>query len=509
MAWTGKRHPFLARWRAAFASDGTILGFDIELYSNGGWTVDLSGPVMDRALFHVDGAYFIGALRAVGRVCATNLPSNTAFRGFGGPQGAVAIEAAIDAAAIWLGLDPTHIRQRNLYGDAPRHTTHYGQVVEDNRLERLTRELLSSANYAQRKMEVARHNEVNTWRKRGLAFQPVKFGISFTASLLNQAGALVLVYTDGTVQVNHGGTEMGQGLHTKMRAVAADVFGIPTSAVRLMTTQTDKVPNTSATAASSGSDLNGAAIANACTAITERMAAVACTILGTENPLQLTFSGSQVSAPDGQQISFAALARACWANQVSLASTGYYATPGIAYDPAVGRGRPFFYYAFGGALSEVEVCGYTGEYRVTRIDILHDVGNSLIPTIDRGQIEGGFVQGMGWLTTEELVFDGSGQLLTHGPSTYKIPSAGDVPLEFHVDLLQKAENTKVIRGSKAVGEPPFLLALSVPGALRAAISAFHEGARPALLTLPATPEAVLRAIERTDDAMDEEIREVS
>jgi len=509
MTWTGKRHPFLARWRAAFAADGRILGLDIALFSNGGWTADLSGPVMDRGLFHVDGAYHIPAVRAVGRVCATNLPSNTAFRGFGGPQGAVAIEAAIDAASAWLGLDPTRVREQNLYGDAPRHETHYGQPVEDNRIPRVVHTLLQTADYAHRKVEVARYNERSRWRKRGLALQPVKFGISFTASLLNQAGALVLVYTDGTVQVNHGGTEMGQGLHTKIRAVAADAFGIPTSSVRLMTTQTDKVPNTSATAASSGSDLNGAAVARACATIAERMAKVACTILDVDSPLKLVFADGRITAPGGKALGFGELARACWANQVSLASTGYYATPGIAYDPAVGRGRPFFYFAFGAALTEVEVCGYTGEYRVRRVDILHDVGDSLVPTIDRGQIEGGFVQGMGWLTTEELHVDQSGRLLTHGPSTYKIPAAGDVPLDFRVDLLENAPNPKVVRGSKAVGEPPFVLALSVPGALRAAISAFHTHIRPPVLTLPATPEAVLRAIERSDDAMDEEAREVS
>ncbi|HCH63470.1 MAG TPA: xanthine dehydrogenase molybdopterin binding subunit [Deltaproteobacteria bacterium] len=509
MAWTGKRHPFLARWRAAFASDGRFLGFDISLWSNGGWTVDLSGPVMDRALFHVDGAYHIEALRTTGRVCATNLPSNTAFRGFGGPQGAVAIEAAIDAAAVWLGLDPTHIRTMNLYGDAPRNETHFGQIIEQNQLPRLARTLQESADLEARQAEIRRFNATSRWRKRGLAFQPVKFGISFTASLLNQAGALVLVYTDGTVQVNHGGTEMGQGLHTKIRAVAADAFGIERDAVRIMTTQTDKVPNTSATAASSGSDLNGAAVARACQAIVERMRAVAADTLDGTDPATFVFANGRVSIPGGPSMAFGELARSCWAQQVSLSSTGYYATPGITYDPAIGRGRPFFYFAFGGAISEVEVCGLTGEYRVLRIDILHDVGDSLVPTIDRGQIEGGFVQGMGWLTTEELQFDSAGRLLTHGPSTYKIPSAGDVPTDFRVDLLRNATNDKVIRGSKAVGEPPFVLALSVPGALRAAIAAFQSDAHPPFLTLPATPEAVLRAIERIDDAESAEERRVS
>jgi len=421
----------------------------------------------------------------------------------------VAIEAAIDAAAAWLNLDPTHIRTINLYGDASRDETHFGQKVENNQLPRLARDLLASADYTARLAQIDRFNATSRWRKRGLAFQPVKFGISFTASLLNQAGALVLVYTDGTVQVNHGGTEMGQGLHTKIRAVAADVFGIEAEAVRIMTTQTDKVPNTSATAASSGSDLNGAAVARACETIVARMRVVAASMLELEDPEQITFAEGQVSAPGTRALGFGEVARSCWASQVSLASTGYYATPGIKYDPAIGRGRPFFYFAFGGSVSEVEVCGLTGEYRVRRIDILHDVGDSLVPTIDRGQIEGGFVQGMGWLTSEELQFAPNGRLLTHGPSTYKIPAAGDVPTDFRVELLRNATNDKVIRGRKAVGEPPFLLALSVPGALRAAIRAFHSDAQPTFLALPATPEAVLRAIERVDDAMYMEDRTVS
>jgi len=508
MAWTGKRHPFLARWKAAFAQDGRLLGFDVQLFSNGGWTVDLSGPVMDRALFHADSAYHIPAFRVVGRVCATNLPSNTAFRGFGGPQGMVAVEAAIDEAAAWLGLDPTHVRRRNLYGPSTGLDTPFGQAIEDCRLVEMTDELLKTADYAARRDDVAAFNAASTWRKRGIALQPVKFGISFTASLLNQAGALVLVYTDGTVQVNHGGTEMGQGLHTKIRAIAADAFGIPTDNVRVMTTATDKVPNTSATAASSGSDLNGAAVARACAQIHSRLSDVACRELNARDPLQLRFADGQVTGPKGHSMSFRQLARTAWAQQVSLAASGYYATPGIAYDPVAGRGRPFFYFAFGVAMSEVEVCGLTGQHRLRRVDILHDVGNSLIPSIDIGQVEGAFVQGAGWLTSEELRVDDTGRLLTHGPSTYKIPTSGDVPLDLRIALLPNNSNPKVVRGSKAVGEPPFNLGLSVVGALRSAISAFHDDDRPPRLMLPATPEAVLRAIERADDAMGEEAREV-
>jgi xanthine dehydrogenase large subunit len=508
MSWTGKRHPFLVRYTAAFANTGHILGFDAQLYSDGGWSLDLSGPVMDRALFHSHGAYHIPAVRLVGRVCATNTPSNTAFRGFGGPQGMLAIEEAIDAAGALLAIDPTELRRINLLGESPRDLAPFGQPVEENRLPHIVGGLLGR-DYRERLHAVEAFNADSALVKRGLAFQPVCFGISFTASLLNQAGAMVVVYTDGTVQVNHGGTEMGQGLHTKIRAVAADALGVPTSQVRVMRTSTDKVPNTSATAASSGSDLNGAAVARACTSIRRRMAKVAATLLGELDPDELRFEDGQVLGTGERSIRFGALAKACWAQQVSLAATGHYATPGIAYDPVVGQGRPFFYFAFGGALAEVEVSRLTGEYRVVAVDILHDVGNPLVPSIDRGQVEGGFVQGMGWLTCEELCTDETGRLLTHGPSTYKIPAVGDVPDHFEVALLDGVPNRKVIGQSKAVGEPPFMLALSVVGALRAAIAAFHDELEPVELRLPATPEAVLRAIERTDEARGEEARELA
>lgn len=487
MAWTGKRHPFRTTWRAAFALDGRLLGFEAQLFSDGGWSLDLSGPVMDRALFHADSAYFIPAVRLEGRVCATNLPSNTAFRGFGGPQGMVAIEEAMDLAAHRLRIDPIQIRLRNLYGDPPRDRAPFGQRITENRLDRIVAELHDAADIVERSAEIRSFNEGSPHIKRGLGFMPVKFGISFTASLLNQAGALVHVYTDGSVQVNHGGTEMGQGLHSKMRAIAADAFGLPLEAVRLMTTATDKVPNTSATAASSGSDLNGAAVLRACEAIRDRMAAVAEDALGSG----LRFAEGRVSGPSGS-LSFSELAVRCWAAQVSLSATGYYATPGIAYDPKVGQGTPFFYFAFGASVVEVEVNGLTGEHNMRRVDILHDVGNPLLPSIDIGQIEGAFIQGWGWLTCEEVLFDDTGRLLTHGPSTYKIPSAGDVPLALNVSLLERAPNTLVVGNSKAVGEPPFMLALAAVSALRAAVSAW--GSAPASLALPATPEAILRAI---------------
>ncbi len=509
MAWTGKRHPFLVRYRVAFANTGHILGMEAELFSDGGWSLDLSGPVMDRALFHADGAYHLPAVRLVGRVCATNLPSNTAFRGFGGPQGMLAIEEAIDAAGALLAIDPTAIRRMNFYGEAPRDRTPYGQEVSENRLGRIAAGLLDGGDYVGRLRAVEAFNARHSLVKRGLAFQPVKFGISFTASLLNQAGAMVLVYTDGSVQVNHGGTEMGQGLHTKMRAVAADALGVRPAAVRVMTTSTEKVPNTSATAASSGSDLNGAAVQRACVSIRRRMAKVAAELLGVLDPDEVVFADGEVFGPETRRLAFGHVANACWVRQISLAAAGYYATPGIAYDPAKGAGRPFFYYAFGGALAEVEVSRLTGEYRVVAVDVLHDVGNPLVPSIDQGQVEGAFVQGMGWLTCEELQTDGTGRLLTHGPSTYKIPAAGDVPPHFSVALLDRAPNSRVVGGSKAVGEPPFMLALSVVGALRAAIASFHDELAPVELRLPATPESVLRAIERTEEARGEEARELA
>ncbi len=496
MAWTGKRHPFRTEYRAAFDTSGMILGVSAHLYSDGGWSLDLSGPVLDRALFHVDSSYFIPAIRVEGRVCATNIPSNTAFRGFGGPQGMFVIEEIINRAAEQMGVDATELRRMNFYGDAPRDTAPYGQVIEANRLPQLVPQLMKDSNYAERKRFIDKLNEGQSHVKRGIGFQPVKFGISFTASLLNQAGALVHVYTDGTVQINHGGTEMGQGLHTKMIAVAADTLGVELAAVRLMTTATDKVPNTSATAASSGSDLNGAAVQGACLTILERLRPVAAKHLGENiSPDDVVFRDGFAWSPDGNNSPFSEIATAAWAQQISLSSTGYYATPGIGYDPSIGRGRPFFYYAFGGAVSEVEVNGLTGEYRVKRVDVLHDVGNPLAPSIDVGQVEGGFVQGMGWLTCEDVLYSQEGRLLTHGPSTYKIPAAGDTPLEFNVNLLRNAENPLVIGGSKAVGEPPFMLAISVISALRDAIRAFGTGQCAVELKMPATPESVLTAIE--------------
>lgn len=465
MAWTGGRHPFLGRYEAGFTAEGDLQALRVQLYANGGWSQDLSIPILDRAMFHADNAYFIPHLRFEGHALRTHLPSNTAFRGFGGPQGMLVVEQALDHFAEQQGLDPAAVRVRNLYRSG--QSTPYGQVLEEVRLQRIWDELSTSSDYA------ARRQAAQTgWVRRGMGFQPIKFGISFTASLLNQAGALVLVFADGSVQLNHGGTEMGQGLHAKMLQVCSVELGIPTDKIRVMRTATDKVPNTSATAASSGADLNGQAVRDACRQLRERMDAVRAEMPG--------------------EPSFAQVATQCWVNQISLAAAGFYATPGIGYDREAGRGRPFFYFAYGGAVCEVAVNALTGEYRLLRADILHDVGDSLLPGVDRGQVEGGFVQGMGWLTAEELHVRDDGSAVTVGPSNYKIPSIGDIPRDFTVRLLEKAPQPGVIHGSKAVGEPPFMLAIAVVHALRDAISSFGPG--PVELALPATPEAVLRAI---------------
>jgi xanthine dehydrogenase large subunit len=500
MAWTGKRHPFHARYEAGFAADGTILALKVGLISDGGFSTDLSRAIMDRALFHTDNAYFIPHLHFVGRVAKTNLPSNTAFRGFGGPQGMAVIEAILSRAAQRLGLDDAEIRRRNYYGAAPRNETPYYQEVKDNRLPRLHEELLATSDYASRKAAVEAFNQSSRFAKRGLGFCPVKFGISFTTSFLNQAGAYLVVYADGTAQLNHGGTEMGQGLHTKMLAVCAHELGISTQAIRVMSTATDKVPNTSATAASSGSDLNGQAVRKACEAIRERLSPIALEMLGAKPKLasQLVFAGGRVSLSSAPSVTvpFAKVTHAAYLAQVPLAATGYYRTPDITYDKVAGRGKPFHYFAYGAAVTEVEVSGFTGEHRVRRVDILHDAGHSLLPTIDLGQIEGGFIQGVGWLTMEEVLFDAEGKLLTHSPDTYKIPAFGDAPRDFRVALLANAPQLEVIHGSKAVGEPPLMLALSVVTALRQAVAAFGAQGQDVTLDIPCTPEAILRAVDR-------------
>ncbi len=489
---TGKRHPFLARYKAGYGDDGALTAAEIELFSDGGWSLDLSQPVNDRALFHLDNAYYIPHVRFIGRVCKTNATSHTAFRGFGGPQGMLVIEEIIGRIAGKLGLAPEAVRSRNFYhGHGETNTTHYGEEVEGNRIARIWSELLESSAFAQRRGEIDAWNLAHPFRKRGLAITPVKFGISFTLRHYNQAGALVLVYQDGSVQVNHGGTEMGQGLHTKILGVAMRELGLPAGAVRLMHTRTDKVPNTSATAASSGSDLNGMAVADACGQLRARLAPLAAERFGCAAD-DIMFRDGSLHGPDGVSVPFREITALAYTRRIQLSAAGFYATPDLEWDWALGKGRPFHYYAFAAAVSEVEIDGFTGMHRLRRTDILHDAGDSLNPAIDRGQIEGGFVQGAGWLTCEELIWGANGKLLTHSASTYAIPAISDAPPDFRASLLTDAAQPRTIHGSKAVGEPPLMLAISVREALRDAIHAF--GIRETNLPSPLTPETVKLAI---------------
>ncbi len=475
MSITGKRHPFLARFEAGFTPDGALLALKAELFADGGWSLDLSHAIADRAILHLDNAYYLPAVAFASTVVKTNVTSHTAFRGFGGPQGMLVIEEIMDRIARRTDLPPETVRQRNLYhGEGETNTTPYGQVIADNRLQRVWAELKASGDLAERRAELAEWNARHPHRKRGLAMTPVKFGISFTLTFLNQAGALVLIYRDGSVQVNHGGTEMGQGLYTNIAQIAAIELDVPLTSIRVMPTRTDKVPNTSATAASCGTDLNGMAVQDACAQLRARLAPF------------------REKEPD-----FAKAVEAAYVARVSLSAAGYYRTPDIHMDWSTGKGHPFYYYAVGAALAEVEVDGFTGMARVQRVDILHDVGTPVNPAVTRGQIEGGFVQGMGWLTSEELVWDAQGRLLTHSPDTYKIPSMGDRPRDFRVAFLSDAAQPGTIHGSKAVGEPPLMLAIAVREAIRDAVAAFGvTGEIP--LASPATPEAILRAIRGLD-----------
>ncbi len=501
---TGKRHPFHARYSVGHDREGRVLAAEVELTSNGGWSLDLSQAILDRALFHLDNAYYLPAARFSGRVAKTNLASNTAFRGFGGPQGMLVIEEVMDRVARRLGLAPEVVRERNLYrGSGETNTTHYGVEIGDHRLQEVWRRVMAQARFDERRAAVSAWNRDHARVKRGLAVTPVKFGISFTLTHYNQAGALVLLYQDGSAQVNHGGTEMGQGLHTKVLGVAMRELGLPAERIRLMTTATDKVPNTSATAASAGADLNGAAVAAACRALRERLAPVAARLLAKKGgaavePGEVGFAEGKVfagRAAGASQVDFAAVCKQAYVERISLAATGYYATPDIHWDWSTAKGRPFYYYCNAAAAAEVEVDGYTGMHRVLAVDIVEDVGDSLNPGVDRGQIEGGFVQGMGWLTREELLWDAEGRLLTHSASTYQIPALSDVPIDFRVTLLPNAAQPEVIHGSKAVGEPPLMLAFSVREAIRDAVASFGEPGGQVPLPSPATCEAIFHAIE--------------
>jgi xanthine dehydrogenase large subunit len=495
---TGKRHPFTFDYTAGFDATGRLTALKLVMAANCGFSADLSGPVADRALFHADNAYYLSDVEIASYRCKTNTQSHTAFRGFGGPQGVIVIETIMGDIARALDMDPLDVRLRNLYSSeaiagsgARRDTTHYQMRVEDNILQPLLSKLELSAQYRSRVAAISAWNLTSPVLKRGIAITPVKFGISFTATLFNQAGALVHVYTDGSVQVNHGGTEMGQGLNTKVAQIVADELGVPFARVLCTASDTGKVPNASATAASSGTDLNGRAAQFAARHVRDNLAAFVCGLDGC-GAGAIRFQDGQVISPKTTRRFDDVVAQA-YANRIQLWSDGFYRTPKIHYDKTTLTGRPFFYFAYGAACTEVAIDTLTGESRVLKVDILHDVGHSINPAIDIGQIEGGFVQGMGWLTTEQLVWNDQGLLTTHAPSTYKIPTAGDVPAHFHIDLWPEPNREDNVYGSKAVGEPPFMLAISVYEALRDAIASAGNGG-PVRLTAPATAENVLRAL---------------
>ena len=524
MVITGKRHDFRIDYVAGFDDAGRVLGVDFVHHVRCGWAQDLSLPVADRAMLHADNAYLLENARIESHRLKTNTQSATAFRGFGGPQGMVGIERVMDHIAHHLGRDPLEVRRANYYAEAApaaggagglsappftpgerppedisgkkKQTTPYGMEVEDFILHAMTDRLATEAGYDARRQAVAAWNAAQPVLKRGLALTPVKFGISFTLTHLNQAGALVHVYQDGSVHMNHGGTEMGQGLFQKVAQVAAARFGLDVGAVKITATDTGKVPNTSATAASSGSDLNGMAVKVACDTIRDRMAAHLAERFGNDD---ITFADGCVHIGQDHTLTFAQAAQSAYAARVSLSATGFYATPKVEWDRIKGQGRPFFYFAYGAALTEVVIDTLTGETRILRADLLHDAGASLNPALDIGQIEGGYVQGAGWLTMEELVWDTKGQLRTHAPSTYKIPAVSDRPAVFNVGLWEGANREDTIYRSKAVGEPPFMLGISALMAISDAVAACGPG-YPAL-DAPATPERILAAVRRVRDGI--------
>jgi xanthine dehydrogenase large subunit len=490
---TGKRHDFLVDYEVGFDGAGRVLALDLGLASRCGFSADLSGPVNDRAVLHVDGSYYLPAVRIVSRRCKTHTQSNTAFRGFGGPQGMLAGEVVLDEVARFLGVDPLVVRTVNFYGPG-RDVTPYDMKVEDFVADQLVAELVRSADYGARREAIHAWNGGSPVVKRGIALTPVKFGIAFTATSFNQASALVHVYTDGSVLLNHGGTEMGQGLFTKVAQVVASELGLDLERVRVSAADTSKIPNASATAASSGSDLNGKAAQSAAREIRDRLARLAAARFdGT--PDAVRFAGNHVEVAD-RRLPFAELVQLAYAARVPLWAGGFYQTPKIHYDRKTLKGRPFYYFAYGAAVSEVAIDTLTGETRLLRADLLHDVGRSLNPAIDLGQVEGGFVQGLGWLTSEELAWDREGRLTTHAPSTYKIPVASDVPADFRVRLWSRGENVEdTVFRSKAVGEPPLMLAISAFLAIKDAVASVADHRLPVRLNAPATPEEVLRAVD--------------
>jgi xanthine dehydrogenase large subunit len=493
---TGKRHDFKVSYDVGYDEEGRILAVDGTFAARCGFSADLSGPVTDRALFHADNAYYYPAVRLRSQPLRTNTVSNTAFRGFGGPQGVVGAERIVEEIAYALGKDPLEIRKANFYCAGPdRDVTPYHQQVTDSILDRLVSELEESADYQARRKAILDFNAKGGILRKGIALTPVKFGISFTATWYNQAGALVHVYKDGSIHLNHGGTEMGQGLFTKVAQVVADCFQVDLDRIRVSATATEKVPNTSATAASSGSDLNGMAAEDAAEQIKSRLRAFAAEKWNVPEEA-VRFEAGQVAVGE-QVLGFEEFIAAAYMARVHLSAAGFYKTPEIHWDRAAGKGRPFYYFAYGAAVSEVTIDTLTGEYRIDRSDVLHDVGKSLNPAIDRGQVEGGFIQGVGWLTTEELWWDRDGRLRTHAPSTYKIPLASDVPRIFNVALAEWSENReRTIRRSKAVGEPPLMLGISVLEALSMAVASVAGYRECPRLDTPATPERILLAVER-------------
>lgn len=497
---TGKRHEFHYDYEVGYNDEGLILGLKVQMLSRAGFSADLSGPVATRAVCHLDNAYFLSDVDIRAMCCKTNTQSNTAFRGFGGPQGAILIEHIIDDIARHLGKDALDVRRLNFYGrndGEGRNVTHYGQKVVDNVIHELVTELEQSSDYRSRRAAIAKFNTTSPVLKKGLALTPHKFGIAFNVTHLNQAGALVHVYLDGSVLVNHGGTEMGQGLNTKVAQVVAHELGVPLSAVKVTATDTSKIANTSATAASTGSDLNGKAAQDAASQIRERLATFAATTLGGVAS-EVHFSDGNISS-GGNTVSFAKLVQKAYLARVQLWSDGFYATPDLHWDGKAMKGNPFSYYAYGAAVSEVIVDTLTGEWKLLRADVLYDAGNSLNPAIDKGQVEGAFIQGMGWLTTEELVWNASGKLTTHAPSTYKIPAISDCPEDFRVRLFKNKNVADSIHRSKAVGEPPLLLPFSVFFAIRDAVASVADHRRNPPLPAPATNEAILRAVNAIRD----------
>ena len=504
MSITGKRHDFRIDYEVGYDDEGRILGANIALMSRCGYSTDYSGPVNDRACLHIDNCYYIPNLQLISHRCKTNTQSATAFRGFGGPQGMFGIETVIEQIANSLGKDALAVRKLNLYqdpaisGNPATMTTQYNQLIEDWVGDKVVNQVEAESQYWARREAVNAFNKANTKRKRGLALVPLKFGISFTATMLNQGGALLNIYMDGSVSVNHGGTEMGQGLNTKMAQVCADGLGISTQLVRVTGTDTQKVPNASATSASSGADINGAAIMNATLQMRERLKPVAARMLGCEAD-EVTFAGDHAHG-GGKSVGWKALAKQAWLDRVGLSVTGFYMTPEIQYDFTTLNGRAFYYYCYGAAVTEVEIDTRTGEWWLKAVDIVHDAGKSINPAIDKGQIEGAYVQGMGWLTMEECIWDKKGKLLTHGPSTYKIPVAGDVPEHLKISLFDNHNVKPTPFQSKAVGEPPLMLALSSYFALRDAVSASANHKTVVHMTAPATPERILLACEKAKSA---------